>query len=828
MGNILRAGLGDSALIGGLGGLLLPVPALASSAVRFSDVANGAALGGITVAAAGLCIFLALRLRREQRQHADRLARQANDGDRLLRLVASDSNRFGCWFEDDRFRSVSGLGAWLGLAVEPKTFGELEPAFASSDFVRLSAAVATLRDTATAFHIEVADGKGRSFVAEGRGDGRFAVVSFADVTAQVAEREARREAMARANHAEEILEALPIPVWYRDGGLVLTWCNAAYAAIVEAVPAAIIAQQIELASGGKPEQPLRLAARVKEHRQTGKEVRHLVVGGDRRAIRVSEMPLASGGTIGFAEDVTDLERVGTDLKHHIEAHGEVLQNLTTAIGVFGPDRRLLLFNHAFAHLWRLDEDWLTQAPNLGEILELLREKRRLPEQANWQTYKKTWLQFFTEVIEPKEELMHLPDERTLRLCITPHPFGGLLFTFEDVTNELVLERARNTLIAVQRATLDNLYEGVAVYGGDGRLKLWNPAFGKIWKLDDKFLDSEPHITDVADAIRDLVNASDDWPNLRERMLSFFGERRPRSGRIERPNGSVLDFAMVPLPDGETLFTYLDVSDSIRIERALRERNEALQAADRLKSEFVANVSYELRTPLNTIIGFAEIITNQYFGELNRRQLEYARGILDSSHHLLLLVNDILDLATIESGHIVLEREPFDLHATFVTVLGLTRDQARRQDLTIEFDCPADIGWIDADERRIKQVLFNLMSNAMKFTSPGGTIGLGATRTPDEIVIWVSDTGIGIPFKERERVFQRFYKTRAGAHHAGTGLGLSLVQSFIELHGGSVELHSEPDRGTTVRCYLPLTPTADRRPTISAEVPEMQPIPSSLS
>lgn len=815
-------------MIGGLGSLLLPVPALASSAVHVGGVATSAILGGVAAAGAVLCVFLGLRLRHERRQNTDLMALRAADADRLRQLLATNSDRFGCWFEDDCFRSPSGLGTWLGLAAEPKTFEELEPAFVAGDFGRLDAAILALRENATAFRVEIANGEGRRFIAEGRSEDKFAVVSFVDVTARVAEREAKREAISRANHAEQILEAIPIPVWYRDDQLALTWCNAAYAAMAEAAPAAIVARQIELASGGKPEQPLRLAARVKAHNKTEKEVRHLVVGGDRRAVRVSEMPLASGGTLGFAEDVTDLERLGADLKSHIEAHGEVLQNLSTAIGVFGPDRRLSLFNHAFAQLWRLDEDWLIQAPNLGEILELLREKRRLPEQANWQSYKKMWLQFFTEVIEPKEELMHLPDERTLRLCITPHPFGGLLFTFEDVTNQLVLERARNTLIAVQRATLDNLYEGVAVYGGDGRLKLWNPAFGKIWKLDDRFLDSEPHITQVADAIRDLVNTSDDWPSLREKMLSFFDERSPRSGRLERPNGSVLDFAMVPLPDGETLFTYLDVSDSIRIERALRERNEALQAADQLKSEFVANVSYELRTPLNTIIGFAEIIANQYFGELNHRQLEYARGILDSSHHLMLLVNDILDLATIESGHIVLEREPFDLHATFVTVLGLTRDQARRQDLTIEFDCPADIGWIDADERRIKQVLFNLMSNAMKFTSPGGSIGLGATRGTDEIVIWVSDTGIGIPLKEREHVFQRFYKTRAGAHHAGTGLGLSLVRSFIELHGGSVELHSEPDHGTIVRCYLPLTPKTDVRPTKSTAPPQMQPTPGGRS
>ena len=481
----------------------------------------------------------------------------------------------------------------------------------------------------------------------------------------------------------------------------------------------------------------------------------------------------------------------------------MLQNLATAIGIFGPDTRLLLFNRAFARLWRLDEAWLAAQPTFAELLEQLRDHRRLPEQADWQAYKKSQRELFTAVIEPREELMHLPDERTLRVVITPHPFGGLLFTYEDVTDQLVLERARNTLIAVQRATLDNLYEGVAVFGGDGRLRLWNQAFVNIWQVGAEMLADEPHIADVVEAMRGLLEDNSDWTLSKRRMIAPFTERDAQNGRIERPDGSVVDYASVPLPDGAVLFTYLDVTDSIRIERALRDRNEALQAADQLKSEFIANVSYELRTPLNTIIGFAEIIANQYFGPLNQRQLEYGEGILDSSHQLLFLVNDILDLATIEAGHMVLERESFDLHATFVAILGLTRERARRQNLTIELECAPDIGWIEADERRIKQVLFNLMSNAMKFTPPGGTIALGARRGDGEVVLWVTDTGIGIPENEQQRIFQRFYKSRAGGRHPGAGLGLSLVRSFIELHGGRVELRSVPDQGTSVTCILPL-------------------------
>jgi signal transduction histidine kinase len=264
---------------------------------------------------------------------------------------------------------------------------------------------------------------------------------------------------------------------------------------------------------------------------------------------------------------------------------------------------------------------------------------------------------------------------------------------------------------------------------------------------------------------------------------------------------------VPLPDGNVLLSYLDVTDSTRVQRALRERNEALETAGRLKSEFIANVSYELRTPLNAIIGFAEILTNQYFGELNPRQLDYSRGILDSSHRLLSLINDILDLATIEAGYMVLETERIDIHTLMASVLALTRERARKQNINLEFDCPPDLGTLAADERRLKQALFNLISNAIKFTPAGGTIRLGAHRENGDIRLVVADNGVGIPSEDQARVFEKFERGNPQARQSGAGLGLSLVKSFIELHGGRVEIVSEANKGTTITLYLPVDPTA---------------------
>src|SRR5690606_27035822 len=254
-----------------------------------------------------------------------------------------------------------------------------------------------------------------------------------------------------------------------------------------------------------------------------------------------------------------------------------------------------------------------------------------------------------------EELLHLPDGSTLRTLAAPHPFGGVLITYEDVTDRLALERSHNTLIEVQRETLDNLYEGIAVYGSDGRLKLSNPAFARMWGLREEDLAGEPHISTVVERTRAMFRPVRDWAALKERIVAQISERVTRHGRLDRPDGTVLDYVTVPLPDGGCLVTYIDMTDSTRVERALRDRNAALETADRLKSEFIANVSYELRTPLNAIIGFAEILEQEYAGPMNDRQKEYARAILQSSNRLVRLVNDILDLASIEAGYLELDR-----------------------------------------------------------------------------------------------------------------------------------------------------------------------------
>jgi signal transduction histidine kinase len=693
-------------------------------------------------------------------------------------------------------------GVALFAALKEPRLKDLLARFAADDAASLERAVARLRAEGTEFALGLAALGGHLVEAGGRRVDDGIVVWFSDAGQRHAAERQRDRLRDELQSTRDLLDALPVPVWRRDAAtLELAACNRAYALAVDATPEAALGERRELLSGALAGRGRSIAQRARESGQPESERHHVVMGGARRFVEITELPLPSGGLLGFARDLTEFESLQAELQRHLAAHAEVLEAVATAIAIYGPDMRLKFYNTAFASLWRLEEDFLGTEPALDEVLERLRERRRLPEYADFRAFKRQQQQMFTSLIQPQEELLHLPDDRTLRMVVSPHPFGGLTFLYEDVTDRLALERSYNTLIEVQRETLDNLFEGIAVFGSDGRLKLSNPAWAQMWRLKPEDIAGEPHVADIVEKTRAFYDEGSGWSGKKARVIARITAWAATDGTLERQDGSVLRMATVPLPDGNVMLSYLDVTDTTRVERALREKNEALETAGRLKTEFIANVSYELRTPLNAIIGFAEILTNQYFGELNPRQLDYSRGILDSSHRLLSLINDILDLATIEAGYMTLETEPVDIHTLLASVLALTRERARKQNLSLEFDCPPEIGSIIADERRLKQALFNLISNAIKFTPAGGTIAIRARRSDGEVALSVTDTGIGIPRDQQQRVFEKFERGNPQARQSGAGLGLSLVKSFIELHGGRVEMESTPGQGTRVTCYL---------------------------
>ena len=783
-------------------------------------------VGGIVILLllAGL-VMMQRRLRVAHLEHQDlqrRLAHAEAEWKSTVAVLDSVPVPRCLLHSDGHVEPGPGFSAMLEVA-NPKTVRDLVEVLIDDDAIALQAGCDSLRRDGQAFSITVRcrggnralDVSGRRTVSSQAPSNDF--IWLADATARLrAIGTANREA-ADAERVHRTLRAtldgLPMPVWQRDNDLKLIWANAAYLQAVDESLDTVIGEGREIGARVLGDGGRGLAIRARDSGAPARETVTVVVGGDRRRLTLVEAPLAVQsdapaeqdpsvtGFVGFALDETPLEDLRAEINRHVAAHADVLENLKSAIAIFGADRRLSFYNQAYVHLWGFEEAWLVTKPSLGEVLENLRERRRLPEYADFRAFRNQQLAQFHDLLSAEEELLHLPDGTTLRSLVTPHPFGGLMFIQEDVTSSLTLERNYNTLMAVQTESLDNLAEGIAVFGGDGRLRLFNPAFAEIWQVEQDVLTSGPHATELVERSRKFF-PKDDWKDRSGAMVLAALDRDHRGGRMIRNDGSVIDHATVPLSDGGVLNRYLDVTDSAKIEQALRASNEALEAADRLKTEFMANVSYQLRTPLNAIMGFAEILHNQYFGSLNDRQADYTQSIIDASRRLLALINDILDLASIEAGYLALDLRPVDVGELLAGVFELSREWAGKQHLRVLLDCPRDIGVIEADERRLKQALYNLVSNAIKFTLPGGEIILRGRQDGEQVLLTVADTGVGIPQADQDRIFGRFEKAHSQTRTTGVGLGLALVKSFVEMHGGWVDLQSAPGQGTEITCVLP--------------------------
>ena len=769
-------------------------------------------LTGITVGLAWMTIALNSRLR--QRETQTRQMRQITE--RAQAMLTTVPEGFCIFTPQGILRESIRVAPTLGVE-KVAHFEDIVAAIKEPEsFV---AAFRKLQMTGEGFAMPVATLKGdqtvqvsASRVRIGREAVLLDVLWFGDNPAAVQAVERKNteltEALAKLEMVRTVYDALPFPIWLRGDDLNLSRCNRAYTKALDLPHEDVIRDQTELTSatarGGSGRA---LAAKAFESGQPQSERRHVIVAGKRQLLEITEAPYETRdgvkGVFGFAINVTAEEDKQLEVERHAASQREVLEHLGSAIAIYGPDMRLEFYNRAYQRLWHAEESFLNGKPTFGEILEDARARRVAPEHADFPRYKRERTALFTSLLEPREDLMHLPDGTTLRILVSPHPMGGLIFVHEDVTDKLALESSYNTLIAVQRETLDNLAEGIAVFGPDGKLGLFNPAVAHIWALPTDYLASSPHIADILEKTKPLQSYEKDWNEFKKEAVSYTLDRNPRKGRINLTNGRTLEYVAVPLPDGAVLNSYLDVTDSMKAEQALRASNMALAAADRLKSEFVANVSYQLRTPLNTIMGFSEILTNQYFGTLNDRQMEYTRTIMEASKKLLLLINDVLDLATIEAGRMALEQESTGVATLMNAAKQMTAEWARQQSLEIIIDCPSDIGTFDVDTHRMKQVLFNLISNAVKYTPAGGRITLEARRNGDWIALTVADTGIGIPETDLERVFGKFERTNVQARQSGAGLGLSLVKSFVELHGGRIEITSTPNKGTRVTCFIPI-------------------------
>ena len=759
-----------------------------------------------------LSLFASVAFVRD-RKAAERLETGARDEivalqaetDRLKSLLLSESQILVTWAAASEEPEVLGDIAMVAPGGVPErvlAFGTwLEPVTAH----RMEQAVDALRRDGRGFVMTLTTRAGRPMEAEGRAIAGRAVLRLRDVSGieqELLDLAARHDQLlSDIETMRALLDSLPAPVWARDSAGELVFVNSAYADAVDAGdPAEAVARRLELLDQSARAELGRTRAAGETY--TGRLP--AIAAGGRRIFEVVDVPSAAGSS-GIAIDRTEVETMRAELTRMVEAHRRVLDQLATGVAVFNVDRKLTFYNAAFRVLFELDAGCLDQTPSDAAVLDTLRSKRKLPEEHDFRQWRQHLYEAY-RTVEPKEHMWHLPDGRALRVVTTPNPEGGVTYLYDEVTERLDMHRRYDALIKVQSETLDHLSEAVAVFGSDGRVRLHNPAFQRMWKLSHDALEQHPHAEAVTAWCQALHDDNTVWRSLRASVTAI-DNRESLVARIERRDGAMIDLATMPLPDGATLVTFQDRTDTVNVERALRERNEALEAADSIKIDFVHHVSYELRSPLTNIIGFANLLGDPAFGTLTHKQDEYLGYITASTNALLALINNILDLATIDAGAMTLNLGDVDIRNSMEAAAEGVQDRLVKNRISLDIRAPANIGSFVADERRLRQILFNLLSNAVGFSPGGEIVTLVAERHPDAVYFRVTDRGPGIPPEAMDKVFDWFETDSMGSQHRGPGLGLSLVRSFVELHGGTVTIDSASGQGTTVTCAFPVAQIA---------------------
>ncbi len=801
--SLLRRFLASSALAALAGPAVAAVEDLTTvSLFRSSEVITFSVLIGVISAAMISAVWLIRQRGNIETDNRELTAALADANHRISRfqaLIADKNRRIVVWEGlSDKAEFLGQLPPETGAPQDDRDFLAFGRWIKPQSSSELEKAIETLRLTAQSFDLVVETTRGEIIEAQGRVSGGRAFVRFValnNLRAELAEVKLERDRLhSSLSSLHTLLDAIDLPVWQRGTDGSILWVNEAYSDAVEAAnPSAAVKESRELLATVAREK-IRAAS---TYDSPYRDKVSTVVRGNRTFFDVVDTK-STTGSAGMAINVSDVEAVREELNRTLKSHAETLDHLATPVAIFDGSQRLQFYNQAFQSLWDLDMAFLERKPDNGEILDRLRAGGKLPEQLNWKQWKESALAVY-QAIETQSDLWHLPNGQTLRVFATARPQGGATWVFENLTEKVDLETRYNTLVQVQGETIDHLSEGVAVFGPDGRIKLSNPAFRALWGVSEMEVMPGTHIRAIEQACAPSYDLPDGWKRFSHLITSFDDERPSCQGILELRTGLILDFAVIPLPNAQTMLTFVNITDSARVERALTEKNDALQMADHLKNDFVQHVSYELRSPLTNIIGFADLLKTPAFGTLTERQSEYVDHISTSSSLLLTIVNDILDLATVDAGIVELDLSEINLTDFLDEVSLQMADRLQESAVTLQIDAPDMLGLFVADHQRLKQILIKLLTNAANFAPDGSTIGLKCRREGSDFVFSVTDSGAGIPQDILDTVFNRF---ESHGQHGGAGLGLSIVESFVSLHHGTVSIRSREGEGTEVTCRIP--------------------------
>lgn len=557
---------------------------------------------------------------------------------------------------------------------------------------------------------------------------------------------------------EYLIDNIGVPLWVRNKDMQLEFCNKTYEEIVEKEKSEILIKNIPLVKGAAFGEGDSLARNASKTDKPQKILQNIIVRGERKKYEINETPNKDGKIVGFGVDKTAEFNSMRELDRYIKAHGDVLEMLSAAVAIFNVETRLVFFNTAYKNLTTIEEGWLHTSPKFSKVLDEMRRRRKLPEVVDFSKYKKEKLDIFTSISSVVQELEYLPDGRALRVIASPYPLGGVIFMYEDVSDNLDLQRQHNTLLEVQRETINNLYEGVAVYASDNRIKLFNPALKKIWNIDESVNLFGMHINDVMEYMKNYMSYGDDWVRYKESAIANLTDRIPKTGRMFRQNDTVVNFSYLPLPDGSHVHSYIDVTASWVVEKALYEKNNALEEAEHIKSQFISNISTELSCALKKIVSVSKDIDPVKVPDINK--------ILNCTNELYTLISDLTDLASIEAGTIDINNDLINVYNFLSNITDIFVRRFYNKEIKLNFDIDKNINII-GDEKRLRQVILNILNISFKKEFENK---LEISVTMSEWYVKINIKNVDLQWNNKSSKDIKL---------------LPVIKGIIELHGGKI-------------------------------------------
>lgn len=777
---------------------------------RLFSLLIGLMLAAWTLAAAWTIVLARTRQKRAEMQlrSARRLARMVEESPALPLLVRSDG----------RIEASPRLAHWLGLDGVPQYLTELDGGdrgLPEDKLAELADFVRRTQKTAAPFRMAVTPrNSGRSLALRGHladpqvSPGGAALVWVFDFSESEGELSRLREEASRAQGdftaLVSLIEAAPMPMWFRRPEGQLQLVNHAYVAAVGAESAdSVVARGIELIETVDGQSASDVARQASREAAPVERVVSTTIDGQRRAMRVSDLPLGEDGIAGYAVDIEDMEELSRSLRAFHEAERAMLDQLSAGVAQFDGQRRLTFANGPFQRLFRLSAMTMQDPPAFERLLDSARDAKRVPEVRDFPAWRREKAAWFSSS-ETCEEAWTLPDGTHLRIVAQPVPDGGLMLIMEDRTEQLRLSAMRDTLLRTRTAIVDSLFESIAVFAPDGRTQIWNRRFASTWGLESEFLDTHPHIQNLLKMIARQMERPAEVEMVGNVVRAATLDRTEKGGRIAMADGRILEFAGVPLPDGNGLLAVLDITDSQKAEDALRESNAALLEADAVKTRFLASMSYELRTPLTSIGGFAELLEAGVGGQLDDNGREYVGAILDSVAQLGEHIESLLDLSQSEAGMLPLRRESLDIMPFLREVAEERMPRLQKAGLSIDLRGDNLLLPLEADRKRLGRAIGGLLDNAVEASPNGGRILMQVRkRKRGGVDLLIQDHGSGMDNRSLARAMEGMKVSADGRSvERRQGLGLPLARQLIEAHGGTLSLQSEPGKGTSALIELP--------------------------